>query len=65
MVVDEANPQGWSVRRLLPISLTYDHRIVNGVPAGRFLDDLAELHSAPDKRIRISTCGIQRVVRPA
>ena len=43
MVVDKANPQGWSVRRLLPVSLTYDHRIVNGVPAGRFLDDLAEL----------------------
>jgi pyruvate dehydrogenase E2 component (dihydrolipoamide acetyltransferase) len=43
MVVDKADPQGWSVRRVLPISLTYDHRIVNGVPAGRFLDDLAEL----------------------
>src|SRR5687767_3798026 len=26
MVVDEANPRGWSVRRVLPISLTYDHR---------------------------------------
>lgn len=42
MVVDETAPGGWSVRRVLPISLTYDHRIVNGVPAGRFLDDLAE-----------------------
>jgi pyruvate dehydrogenase E2 component (dihydrolipoamide acetyltransferase) len=47
MVPDEANAQGWSVRRLLPISLTYDHRIVNGVPAGRFLDDLAELLQNP------------------
>ena len=47
MVVNEANPQGWSVRRLLPISLTYDHRIVNGVPAGRFLDELAELLQHP------------------
>jgi pyruvate dehydrogenase E2 component (dihydrolipoamide acetyltransferase) len=47
MVVDEAAPQGWSVRRVLPISLTYDHRIVNGVPAGRFLDDLAELLQQP------------------
>jgi pyruvate/2-oxoglutarate dehydrogenase complex dihydrolipoamide acyltransferase (E2) component len=27
----------------LPFSLTYDHRVVNGVPAGRFLDDLADL----------------------
>ena len=43
MAVDKADPQGWSVRRILPISLTYDHRIVNGVPAGRFVDDLAEL----------------------
>ncbi|HEX2828144.1 MAG TPA: 2-oxo acid dehydrogenase subunit E2 [Burkholderiales bacterium] len=43
MAVDEAAPQGWSVRRVLPISLTYDHRIVNGVPAGRFLDDLVEV----------------------
>jgi pyruvate dehydrogenase E2 component (dihydrolipoamide acetyltransferase) len=47
MVVDEADPRGFSVRRLLPISLTYDHRIVNGVPAGRFLDDLAELLQHP------------------
>jgi len=47
MVVDEAVPAGWSVRRVLPISLTYDHRIVNGVPAGRFLDDLAELLQHP------------------
>ena len=47
MVVDQADPQGWSVRRVLPISLTYDHRIVNGVPAGRFLDDLAELLEHP------------------
>lgn len=47
MVVDEIDPQGWSVRRILPISLTYDHRIVNGVPAGRFLDDLAEMLQHP------------------
>jgi pyruvate dehydrogenase E2 component (dihydrolipoamide acetyltransferase) len=47
MAVDEAAPQGWSVRRVLPISLTYDHRIVNGVPAGRFLDDLAEALQNP------------------
>ncbi len=47
MVVDEADPRGFSVRRVLPVSLTYDHRIVNGVPAGRFLDDLAELLQDP------------------
>jgi pyruvate dehydrogenase E2 component (dihydrolipoamide acetyltransferase) len=49
MVADEADPRGWSVRRMLPISLTYDHRIVNGVPAGRFLDDLAELLEHPGR----------------
>jgi pyruvate dehydrogenase E2 component (dihydrolipoamide acetyltransferase) len=47
MVADEADPRGFSVRRVLPVSLTYDHRIVNGVPAGRFLDDLAELLQHP------------------
>ena len=52
MVVDEADPRGWSVRRVLPISLTYDHRIVNGVPAGRFLDDLAQLLQRPDPSLR-------------
>ncbi len=47
LVADESNPQGCSVRRILPVSLTYDHRIVNGVPAGRFIDDLAELLEHP------------------
>ena len=47
MVVDDTVPAGWSVRRILPISLTYDHRIVNGLPAGRFLDDLADLLQHP------------------
>ena len=51
MVTDEADPRGWSVRRILPVSLTYDHRIVNGVPAGRFLDDLAELLQHPDQSV--------------
>jgi len=31
-------------------SLTGDHRIVNGVPAGRFLDDLAELLQHPGRQ---------------
>jgi pyruvate dehydrogenase E2 component (dihydrolipoamide acetyltransferase) len=51
MVADETDPRGWCVRRTLPISLTYDHRIVNGVPAGRFLDDLAELLEHPDQEL--------------
>jgi pyruvate dehydrogenase E2 component (dihydrolipoamide acetyltransferase) len=55
VIVDETQPQGWNVRRLLPISLTYDHRIVNGVPAGRFLDDLAAALQQPGQSLR--DCG--------
>ena len=33
------------VRRMLPTSLTFDHRFVNGVPAARFVDDLHRLFS--------------------
>ncbi len=51
MVVDETDPKGWSVRRVLPVSLTYDHRIVNGVPAGRFLDELAEMLEHPGQAL--------------
>jgi len=32
-----------AVRRVLPTSLSFDHRIVNGVPAARFLDDVHRL----------------------
>jgi pyruvate dehydrogenase E2 component (dihydrolipoamide acetyltransferase) len=52
IVVDDTIAEGWAVRRILPISLTYDHRIVNGVPAGRFLDDLAELLEHPGPLLR-------------
>ncbi len=37
------------VRSILPISLTYDHRIVNGVPAGEFLETLIDLLEHPEK----------------
>ena len=40
-VVPDTSAAGWTVRPILPLVLTYDHRVVNGVPAGRFLDDLA------------------------
>jgi pyruvate dehydrogenase E2 component (dihydrolipoamide acetyltransferase) len=32
-----------AVRRVLPTSLTFDHRFVNGIPAARFVDDLHNL----------------------
>ena len=41
-VVPDDSPAGWSTRPVLPLSLTYDHRVVNGLPVGRFLDDLAD-----------------------
>lgn len=35
------------VRRVLPTSLSFDHRFVNGVPAARFLDELHQLFAEP------------------
>lgn len=39
---------GWERRLVLPLSLTYDHRVINGVPAGEFVDDLVETVSGDD-----------------
>lgn len=47
-VVPDDSGDGWSTRSILPLSLTYDHRVVNGVPAGRFLDELAATLSTDD-----------------
>ncbi len=47
MMPDDSD-RGWTARPILPIVLTYDHRIVNGVPAGRFLDDLADTLATED-----------------
>ena len=33
---------GFTFRKELPLSLTFDHRIVDGAPAARFLRDLVE-----------------------
>jgi pyruvate dehydrogenase E2 component (dihydrolipoamide acetyltransferase) len=49
-VVPDDSPAGWSARPVLPLSLTYDHRIINGLPVGRFLDDLADLLETYDWR---------------
>lgn len=51
VVVDETAAEGWSIRRILPISLTYDHRVVNGVPAGRFIDEFADLLADPLRKL--------------
>lgn len=40
------------VRRVLPTSLSFDHRFVNGVPAARFVDEIHQLIAEP-VRIRL------------
>ena len=45
--------EGFILQRQLPLSLTFDHRIVDGGPAARFLGDLAA---------RIAACGATRAV---
>ena len=35
--------QPFEPRLMLPLSLSYDHRVINGGDAGRFLTDLAAL----------------------
>jgi pyruvate dehydrogenase E2 component (dihydrolipoamide acetyltransferase) len=47
-VVPDESVAGWTVRSILPLALTYDHRVVNGVPAGRFLDDMVETIATDD-----------------
>lgn len=37
-----------AVAPVLPISLTYDHRIVNGAPAGAFLETLFGFLARPE-----------------
>lgn len=47
---------GW----VLPTSLTVDHRVVNGVPAQRFVDTLHALLAAPETA-RLGTCNREGV----
>jgi len=35
--------KAFAPRKLLPLALSYDHRVVNGADAGRFLTRLTEL----------------------
>jgi pyruvate dehydrogenase E2 component (dihydrolipoamide acetyltransferase) len=48
MMMPDDSEKGWTARPILPIVLTYDHRILNGIPAGRFLDDLAHTLGTED-----------------
>jgi pyruvate dehydrogenase E2 component (dihydrolipoamide acetyltransferase) len=46
VVVDEASEQV-AVRRMLSLSLTFDHRLVDGAPAARFLQRIKHLVERP------------------
>jgi len=39
--VPAAGEPGFRLQPQLPLSLTFDHRVVDGAPAARFLADLA------------------------
>jgi pyruvate dehydrogenase E2 component (dihydrolipoamide acetyltransferase) len=46
VVVDETSEQV-AVRRMLSLSLTFDHRLVDGAPAARFLQRIKHLVERP------------------
>ena len=47
VVVDESSGET-GVRRMMALSLTFDHRIVDGAPAARFLQRIKQLAEAPE-----------------
>lgn len=47
VVVDDSNGET-GVRRMMALSLTFDHRIVDGAPAARFLQRIKQLAEEPE-----------------
>ncbi len=47
VVIDEADGTT-AIRRIMALSLTFDHRIVDGAPAARFLQRIRQLAEAPE-----------------
>ena len=47
VVVDESSGET-GVRRMMALSLTFDHRIVDGAPAARFLQRIKQMAEAPE-----------------
>ncbi len=39
------------IRKIMPISFTYDHRVIDGAEAARFMNDLRDLLEKPDSLI--------------
>ena len=50
LVVTEAGD--FSVRQMMTLSLTFDHRVVDGAPAARFLETLAQRIAQPPVELR-------------
>ena len=46
-VVRGENHDSIEIRRMLPLSLSYDHRLVDGAEAGRFLNEVIALLQSP------------------
>jgi pyruvate dehydrogenase E2 component (dihydrolipoamide acetyltransferase) len=47
VVIDEET-EATAVRRMMALSLTFDHRVVDGAPAARFLQRIRQLVEKPD-----------------
>ena len=38
-----------AVRKIMPISFTYDHRVMDGAEAARFMEEIRQMLENPDK----------------
>ena len=72
MIQDELGQDVIAIRPIMNLTLTYDHRLVDGALAGRFLRDLRkearELGTRPvtdSSRIVAPTAGLGRATRAA
>jgi len=39
------------IRKIMPISFTYDHRVLDGAEAARFMNDLKSLLEKPESLV--------------
>ena len=47
------------IRKLMTLSLTFDHRIVDGAPAARFLQEIKYLAENPDKVFQVNEISVK------
>lgn len=48
-IIPHWDGQSWQPRQMVPLDLSYDHRVINGADAARFVVHLTELLAAPKK----------------